>query len=312
MPNRDEDVVNDTLNLWQGFAVAARKPDGKSGAAGCQLFLDHGLKIICSGNEAHYDYLIKREAFIAQKRIRSEIALGLRTEAEGTGKGAWCRPINRLYGVHAMQVQKPEHVIGKHNPHLEKVLRLTADEALFAGNPQHRNALYALITEPTVTVEPKFVDAYTTVNLSTSISSATRSTSCPSRGTHGDSSFRLCHQIAPTTTNISFKTRDNERALADAEQAAWRAQDALDQIHAAPSLKERRRLARKLGPTIVQLGEAMRLSNALLEEQHERHFLNMFTQLLVDRAFAELRGLCGWKLPDKPTGSARRSVRQGA
>jgi hypothetical protein len=109
-----------------------------------------------------------------------------------------------------------------------------------------------------------------------------------------------------------FKTRDNDRPSADAEQAAWRAQDALDQIHAAPSLKARRRLARKLGPTIGELGEAMRLANALLEEQHERAFLNLFTQLLVDRAFAELRDLCGWKLPNKPTGSAPRSARPAA
>ena len=34
MPQSDEDVVGDTLNLWQGFAVKDRKPDGKSGAAG--------------------------------------------------------------------------------------------------------------------------------------------------------------------------------------------------------------------------------------------------------------------------------------
>ncbi len=90
MPERDEDVVNDTLNLWQGFAVSARKPAGKSGEAGCKLFLDHGSKIICSGNEDHFDYLIKREAFIVQKRTRSEVAVGLRTEGEGTGKGIWC------------------------------------------------------------------------------------------------------------------------------------------------------------------------------------------------------------------------------
>ena len=28
------------------------------------------------------------------------------------------------------------------------LLRLTADEALFVGDPKHRNALFALITEP--------------------------------------------------------------------------------------------------------------------------------------------------------------------
>jgi hypothetical protein len=86
--------------------------------------------------------------------------VGLRTEAEGTGKGFWCRAINHLYGIHAMQVQNSEHVIGKHNPHLEKLLRLTADEALFAQSPLHRNALYNLITEQDITIEPKFVNAY--------------------------------------------------------------------------------------------------------------------------------------------------------
>ena len=63
-----------------------------------------------------------------------------------------------------MQVQKPEHVIGKHNKHLEILLRLTADEALFVGDPRHRNALFGLITEPTNTIEPKFIDAYTAKN----------------------------------------------------------------------------------------------------------------------------------------------------
>jgi Family of unknown function (DUF5906) len=164
MPTRDIDVVGNTLNMWEGFAVAARKPEGKSGAAGCQLFLDHGLKIICSGDEKHFDYLMKREALIAQQRIRTEIAVGLHSEEEGSGKGLWSRTNNRLYGQHAMQVQNPEHVIGKFNPHLEKLLRLTADEALFALDPRHRNALYILITEPMLTIEPKNVDVYVADN----------------------------------------------------------------------------------------------------------------------------------------------------
>jgi hypothetical protein len=164
MPTADADIVNDTLNLWQGFRVVARKPDGKSGERGCKRFLDHGLKIVCGGNEEHFDYLMKREAFIAQQRTRSEIAVALHTEEEGTGKGFWCRGLNHLYGIHAMEVQKPEHVTGKHNKHLEVLLRLTADEALFARDPRHRNALYSLITEPTNTIEPKFVDVYSAPN----------------------------------------------------------------------------------------------------------------------------------------------------
>jgi hypothetical protein len=160
MPNCDEPVVNNTLNLWRGFRVAARRPEGKSGAAGCKLFLDHGRKIICSGNEEHWDYLIKREAFIAQRRTRSEIAVALRTEEEGTGKGFWSRTLNYLYGPHAMELQKPEHVVGKFNPHLEKLLRMTADEALFVHNHLHRNTLFYMITDPRLSIEPKNINVY--------------------------------------------------------------------------------------------------------------------------------------------------------
>ncbi len=160
MPQHDGDVGN-RLNLYRGFGVKAIKPDGTSGAAGCQKFLDFMRDIICSGNEAHFDYLLKREATILQKRIRSEIALGLRTKEEGCGKGFYEATMGRLLGNHAMQVTNPKHIIGNFNPHLETLLRLTADEALFVHNPEHRNALFGLITEPTLTIEPKGCGVYT-------------------------------------------------------------------------------------------------------------------------------------------------------
>jgi len=72
--------------------------------------------------------------------------------------------MRHLLGNHAMQVLNPAHVIGKHNPHLETLLRLTADEALFVGNPEHRNALFGLITEKDLTIEPKFCGIYTADN----------------------------------------------------------------------------------------------------------------------------------------------------
>ena len=68
--------------------------------------------------------------------------------------------MGRLLGNHAMQVTNPKHIIGNFNPHLETLLRLTADEALFVGNPEHRNALFGLITEPTLTIEPKGCGVY--------------------------------------------------------------------------------------------------------------------------------------------------------
>jgi hypothetical protein len=164
MPQHEAEVAGSVLNMFEGFPIQPRKPEGRSGAMGCQLFLDHGRKIVCSGDEGHWDYLLKREAWIAQNRRRSEIACAYRTEEEGSGKGFWCNHLGHLYGPYYMQVNKAEHVVGKHNRHLETLLKLCADEALFVGDPRHRNALFGLITEPTVDIEPKFIDVYPAPN----------------------------------------------------------------------------------------------------------------------------------------------------
>jgi hypothetical protein len=159
MPQHDGDVGN-RLNLWHGFGVKAIKPFGASGEAGCRSFLGFMRTIICGGDEEHFDYLVKREALIFQKRIRSEVALGLMTKEEGCGKGFYEFAMRRLLGNHAMQATNPEHIIGKFNPHLETLLRLTADEALFVGNHKHRNSLFNLITEADLTIEPKNCGVY--------------------------------------------------------------------------------------------------------------------------------------------------------
>ena len=62
MPQHEAEVVGNVLNMFEGFPIQPRKPNGGSGASGCQLFLDHGRKIICSGDEEHWDYLLKRES----------------------------------------------------------------------------------------------------------------------------------------------------------------------------------------------------------------------------------------------------------
>jgi hypothetical protein len=164
MPRQDKKVVGKKLNLWNGYGVKPVKPDGKSGAAGCNLFLDFMRDVICSGNEEHFDYLRKREAFVLQKRIRCEVAVGLRSDEEGVGKGFYETKMGHLLGNHYMQINNPKHIVGAFNPHLETLLRLTADEALFVGNPEHRNRLFGLITDPTLQIEPKGCGVYDAEN----------------------------------------------------------------------------------------------------------------------------------------------------
>jgi hypothetical protein len=118
---------------------------------------------MCSGNAEHWDYLLKREAWIAQNRRRCEVAACFRTEEEGAGKGFWRNHLGRLYWPHYMQLKRSEHVVGTFNSHLETLIKLFADEALFVGDP-NRNALFGLITEPTIDIEPKFVNLYSAPN----------------------------------------------------------------------------------------------------------------------------------------------------
>jgi hypothetical protein len=209
MPEHEAEVVGDILNMFEGFAVQPGKPAGRSGASGCQKFLDHGFKIMCNGDEEHWDYLLKREAWIVQKRQRSGIAGAFQTEAEGSGKGFWCNHLGRLCGRHYMQLNKAEHVIGKHNAHLETLLKLCADEALFVGDPRHRNALFGLITEPNITVEPKFINAYSAANFN-NIDILTNSRHfIPVSSTAPGSSLQLLVRTASATLNISTTSKRN-------------------------------------------------------------------------------------------------------
>jgi hypothetical protein len=159
LPHRDGDIPGKVLNLWTGFAREPRRGD-------CTLFLKHIRDNICSGNGDHYGYLVRWMATIIQKRVRTEIAVMLRSDEEGTGKGYFVKNFGLLFGEHYMQLAKAEHLIGKFNEHLERLLLANADEALFAGDPRHRSALYNLITEPTITVEPKGYTAYAARNFS--------------------------------------------------------------------------------------------------------------------------------------------------
>ena len=96
---------------------------------------------MCNGNEEHWDYLLKREAWIIQNRRRSEIAAAFRTEAEGSGKSFWCNQLGHLYGKHYMHLQKAEHVIERKVEYtfaLRKK-RLLCTEALYVSDHRHES-----------------------------------------------------------------------------------------------------------------------------------------------------------------------------
>ena len=144
--------VTGAYNMWKGFAYQA-----KPGA--CQKFLDHTYYNICRADDKLYDYLIGWLARCVQHPDSpGEVAVVLQG-GRGTGKSFFAKELGELFGRHFLHVSNPSHLIGNFNSHLRDVVLLFADEAFFAGDKKHASILKTLITEETITIEAKGVDA---------------------------------------------------------------------------------------------------------------------------------------------------------
>ena len=79
---------------------------------------------------------------------------------EGVGKSLFGRLLRRILAQHSLAVSNPKHVVGNFNAHLRDVVFLQCDEALFAGDARQSSVLKALITDDTITNEPKGLNAF--------------------------------------------------------------------------------------------------------------------------------------------------------
>jgi hypothetical protein len=153
-PNKERPGV---YNLWRGFAYEPRPGD-------CSLYLQHLKEVVCGGDETHYQYLIHWMARAVQYPERpGEVAIVLRGE-QGTGKGLTIKIFGNLFGRHFLQIADSKHLIGNFNSHLRDAVIVFADEAFYAGDKKHESILKTLVTEPTLLIEGKGVDAEVTSN----------------------------------------------------------------------------------------------------------------------------------------------------
>ena len=154
-PDIDSAVVGDAMNLWRGFAVqpiAGNKHE---------LFLDHIRENLCNGSPILFAYLVRWMAFVIQKRgERTNVAVILRSTEEGTGKTFFGEHYSVLLGQHARRISQDLHLDGKFNVHLQSCSVLCAAEAGLAANGRKDGPLKALVTDPTIRVEPKGIDSY--------------------------------------------------------------------------------------------------------------------------------------------------------
>lgn len=145
-PNRRHDMRY--YNLWRGWAV---KPE----AGDWSLMKRMVKEVLCGGDEASFEYVIRWASFMVQKpHVPAEVALVFKG-AKGVGKGTFARALRDIAGLHGKQVAQPEHFVGRFNEHLMDCILLVVDEGFWAGDKKAEGALKNLITEPVLSFEPK-------------------------------------------------------------------------------------------------------------------------------------------------------------
>jgi hypothetical protein len=145
------------LNRWQGWSIVPTPGDWS-------LIRLHIEEVIADHDPGLAEYIIRWCAWMVQNPGKpAEVALVLRG-MKGSGKGTLTKVLLRFFGQHGLQISDQEQLTGKFNNHFQNCVLLVADEAYWAGDKRAEGALKRLITEPTLTIEPKFVNAFSVLN----------------------------------------------------------------------------------------------------------------------------------------------------
>jgi hypothetical protein len=153
VPGGDRVLPNGYLNLWKGWGVEPRKGSWK-------LMRRHVAEVLANGNQVFEDFIIRLTAWKLQNPgQRPEVVLAL-LGGKGAGKGVWGYIQMLIYGSHGLQIFSTEHLIGKHNQHLQNKLFLFLDEAVWAGDTHADRVLKGLTTEKWMFIEPKNINGF--------------------------------------------------------------------------------------------------------------------------------------------------------
>ena len=145
------------LNAYYGLGVTPTEYDIEV----IKPYLDHIEKIICSGNETYFNYVLNWCAHMLQiPEEKPETAIVLKAEP-GTGKGTFVKPLGKIIGSHFLHATDAKHIVGKFNKSMENKILVFGDE-FFSGSKEASDKLKGKITEETQTIERKRIDTIET------------------------------------------------------------------------------------------------------------------------------------------------------
>jgi hypothetical protein len=121
--------------------------------------LQHICNILANGDRRSAEYILRWTAWSVQHPGElAEVALALRG-GKGSGKGMFGKSVAKCFGEHALHIFQQNHLTGNFNGHLRTCLFLFADEAFWAGDKKGESVLKGLITEHSLMIEQKGIDA---------------------------------------------------------------------------------------------------------------------------------------------------------
>ena len=153
----EDEVLDGCYNLWRGFAIEAKPGNWL-------LMQAHIRDVIASCDDEVSEYIFNWIAWAVQNPGRpAEVALVLRS-GKGTGKGTLGNALLRIFGTHGVHIANRKHLVGGFNMHMAHCSLLFADEAFWPGDKSGEGELKRLITEPTLSIEPKGIDLFSVRN----------------------------------------------------------------------------------------------------------------------------------------------------
>jgi len=168
-----KDIPRTTVNAWTGFNVdpdkmkrVIEKEDVFEPV--CQPVLDFIKHTICSSDPESNKFVLDWLSEMLQNPTPANkpgVALVLRSTEMGTGKGTFSTIVRDLIGpVHAVELGDTKNAFATFNSIMENKLLVVLDEAVFAGDKKVIKEVMGLITRPTITIRPLFINPYDTDN----------------------------------------------------------------------------------------------------------------------------------------------------
>ena len=157
-PGEPQFLWGNRLNLWRDFAVKPKKGSWR-------LLRRHIYLVLGCGDWKAGRYIYRWLAWTAQNPSLPAEAVLVFQGDEGAGKGTLARAMIKIFGPYGLPVSEGKQLTGSFSGHLHHCVFLFVDEAFWAGNVAIEGRLKSLITEETITIEPKYFTTFTVRNM---------------------------------------------------------------------------------------------------------------------------------------------------